>query len=283
MRLAPLAAVVVACAVACGRSGSSPTTVVLGPASPRLADVYIAISGATAAVDFEANLIERARYGRRGSNFVSAPAARGHVVCTFTRQFARGELAGQTVTFAVHGGVNFAPSICHGVADGLLFGETKEIRVPSSSMQPTLPGRVLVEPTSAVGLARGDILVFETDKTAVMDCGTGPLSVDRVIGLPGETVREDGNGFISIRSPRSKLWVKLREPYVSARARKLDSSHRNRQWAVPQGRVFVLGDNRSASCDSRRWGSLSTGDIVGVVTAVRRAAGGISQRKIALR
>jgi signal peptidase I len=82
--------------------------------------------------------------------------------------------------------------------------------------------------------------------------------VKRLIGLPGETVHEDAQGF---------LWVdgsRLAEPYITAAARAADT-HRDQTWQVPPGDYFFVGDNRGDSCDSRVWGSVSRSSLIGPV------------------
>ncbi len=153
-------------------------------------------------------------------------------------------------------------------------------RIPSSSMEPYLncakPGQGCLGNSSDRVLAcricldfsnpsRGDVVVFNTPKATVNACGEGGTFVKRLIGLPGETVREDDHGFILIRGPDSKKWVKLNEPYISAQAREHDSLHYNRRWKVPEGEYFMMGDNRSESCDSRTWGSVPRSDLIGTV------------------
>jgi signal peptidase I len=158
-------------------------------------------------------------------------------------------------------------------------------RIPSSAMEPTLncakpaPGcrgstddRILACTICRHfgAPSRGDIVVFNTPPATASACGEGGVFVKRVIGLPGETVKEDDKGFIWIRgpsssSPSSNSWVKLDEPYVSAAARQLDSAHFNQRWTVPDGEYFMVGDNRSESCDSRQWGSVPRGNLIGPV------------------
>jgi signal peptidase I len=155
-------------------------------------------------------------------------------------------------------------------------------RIPSSSMEPTLncakgpafPGclgnssdRVLAcricldfGPPS-----RGEIVVFNTPSAAATKCGEGGTFVKRVIGLPGDTVREDDNGFIWIKSPGAKEFVRLKEPYLSASRRLADSQHFGQKWTVPPGEYFMMGDNRPESCDSRVWGSVPRNDLIGTV------------------
>src|SRR5262249_36815014 len=114
------------------------------------------------------------------------------------------------------------------------------------------------------------IVVFNAPAAVATACGAGGTFDKRVIGLPDETVREDAHGFIWIRSPGSSTWRKLDEPYVSAQARKLDAGHGNHEWTVPKGGYFVMGDNRSQSCDSRQWGSVPAANIIGPVIQVIR-------------
>ena len=113
--------------------------------------------------------------------------------------------------------------------------------------------------------SRGDVIVFDTPRPAVVKCGEGGTFVKRLIGLPGESVREDNHGYIWIRGPNSKVWDKLNEPYISAHARELDRDFYRHRWTVPAGEYFMMGDNRSESCDSRRWGSVPRNDLIGTV------------------
>lgn len=95
------------------------------------------------------------------------------------------------------------------------------------------------------GPQRGDIVVFDDPRFQ------GDEIVKRVIGLPGETVElRGGSVFVDGRE--------LEEPYVTA-----PSSDYRPPLLVPEETYYVLGDNRSASVDSRNLGPVPLAAIVG--------------------
>ncbi len=148
-------------------------------------------------------------------------------------------------------------------------------RIPSSSMEPTLhcahPGPGCLAHFSDRVLAcricldfsspsRKDIIVFNTPPAAAAKCGEGGTFVKRLIGLPGETIHEDGQGYIYINGKR------LNEPYISKTVRLGDTQHFNMKWGpIPKGQYFFMGDNRPSSCDSRDWGTVPRGNLIGTV------------------
>ena len=97
---------------------------------------------------------------------------------------------------------------------------------------------------------RGDIIVFYLKDNG--DEG-GEYLVKRVIGLPGETV-EIHNGVVFIDGHP------IKEPYIVHK----DTSNFG-PYTVPSGKIFVLGDNRPASRDSRFFGAIKESSIVGRV------------------
>jgi signal peptidase I len=147
-------------------------------------------------------------------------------------------------------------------------------RIPSSSMEPTLhcarPGSGCEARFSDRVLAnrfiyhfrsphRGDIIVFKTPPLAKERCGAGGTFVKRLIALPGETWQEK-SGFIYIDGK------KLIEPYIKSDRRDTGTSYPPR--VIPKGEYFMMGDNRTQSCDSREWGPVPRGNLIGEVFAV---------------
>jgi signal peptidase I len=106
---------------------------------------------------------------------------------------------------------------------------------------------------------RGDIVVFETPAVAEARCGEGGTFVKRIIGLPGDRVVVDHQGFVTVNANRLD-----ESGYVEPGRR----GGREDSLTVPAGRYYLLGDNRRASCDSRFWGALDEDRIIGEVFAI---------------
>jgi signal peptidase I len=99
---------------------------------------------------------------------------------------------------------------------------------------------------------RGDIIVFNppTDSTIPY--------VKRVIGLGGETIDlRDGKVYVNGRLIE---YAETRGQRTTPQAATVAYP-----FAVPEGQVFVLGDNRQSSSDSRTFGSVPVGNIIGKV------------------
>ena len=126
--------------------------------------------------------------------------------------------------------------------------------IPSLSMHPTLDegDRVLVNKLSYKmhDVNRGDLVVFERPKgqpeSEIKDL------IKRVIALPGETI-ESREGTVYIDGKQ------LEEDYL---VEGVTTEHLPRQ-TIPAGHVFVMGDNRSDSADSRVFGAIDEDTIVG--------------------
>jgi len=106
---------------------------------------------------------------------------------------------------------------------------------------------------------RGDIVVFETPESAELQCGESGTFVKRIIGLPGDHVVVDGQGFVTVNGNRLDD-----SDYVEPGRR----GGREDILEVPENRYYLLGDNRSSSCDSRFWGALEEDRIIGEVFAI---------------
>jgi signal peptidase I len=99
---------------------------------------------------------------------------------------------------------------------------------------------------------RGDILVFEYPRDVSKDY------IKRVIGLPGDTLDiHDGKVFVNS--------TELSEPYLGGAATACLGSRVCGQgpFVIPEGTIFVMGDNRGNSSDSREWDSLPLDRVVG--------------------
>jgi signal peptidase I len=148
-------------------------------------------------------------------------------------------------------------------------------RIPSSSMEPTLhcarsssaEGRGCEARFSDRVLAcrfcyrlhsphRGDVVVFNTPPAAKEGCNAGGVFVKRLIGLPNEVISYNGttlriNGKV------------VPEPYI----RPSRAGGQTGVWHVGKGQYFMMGDNRRESCDSRVWGAVPRGNLIGPVFA----------------
>ena len=131
-------------------------------------------------------------------------------------------------------------------------------RIPSESMVPTLlvGDRVLVNKLSyrLHEVHRGDVVVFSRPDQLEDPSGTEPEDlIKRVVAVAGDTVvARDGVLYVNNQP--------LVEPYVQEGTGtfRLDEA-----VTVPEGQVFVMGDNRENSQDSRYFGPIPTESIIG--------------------
>ncbi|MDD4377043.1 MAG: signal peptidase I [Eubacteriales bacterium] len=97
---------------------------------------------------------------------------------------------------------------------------------------------------------RGDVIVFHSDLK--QDNGKEKLLIKRIIGLPGDEIDiKDGQVYIN-----GELFEEdyIKEDYTWGEISDL---------VVPEGQLFVMGDNRRVSRDSRELGCIKEDDVVG--------------------
>ena len=161
--------------------------------------------------------------------------------------------------------------------------------VPTSSMEPTIyPGDVVWIDKTAYGPslpflnkrlltwgepARGDVITLIPPHEDV-------LYVKRVIGLPGDTLRIDGNAIEVNGKLLEQGIVEQRDDAIlgvetiggAEHAFKLSTErgvpYVGETITVPPGKLFVMGDFRNNSADSRYWGFVDERNVMGKVTAI---------------
>jgi signal peptidase I len=122
------------------------------------------------------------------------------------------------------------------------------IRVDGYSMEPTLhTGEFVIVNKLAYKLGTpqvGDVIVFHFPRDPQQEY------IKRVIGLPGDQVQISNGGVFVNGQP-------LEEPYIA------DPPAYERSVSIPDGQLFVLGDNRNNSSDSHNWGTVPMSYVVG--------------------
>ncbi|WP_162641495.1 signal peptidase I [Streptosporangium sp. 'caverna'] len=143
----------------------------------------------------------------------------------------------------------------------------KAYNIPSPSMEPTIKegSRVMAVLTMGEYVPKtGDVIIFEVPKS----WGKAGTRISRVIGVPGAIVKCcDNEGRMSLNKQP------LEEPYI------MDSPASYSTFGpvvVPQGRLWVQGDNRHISLDSRSYlgdgvdgSTIPVSSVVGVVDLAR--------------
>lgn len=97
---------------------------------------------------------------------------------------------------------------------------------------------------------RGEVVIFKYPKNPSI------FYIKRVIGLPNETVKIHGTTVTIINEEHPEGFL-IDQPYVE------NTSTTPNETKLGDGEYFVMGDNRSASSDSRYWGALPRKNIIG--------------------
>jgi signal peptidase I len=111
-------------------------------------------------------------------------------------------------------------------------------------------------------IARGHVVVFKFPEDPTRDF------IKRVVGLPGETIEMRGKRIYVDKELLDEPYAHFLEPALSPNhpAYGLRGENRRDNWGpnvVPEGKLFVLGDNRDNSRDSRFWGFLPIDQVKG--------------------
>ena len=128
--------------------------------------------------------------------------------------------------------------------------------IEQTSMESTLePGQEVVVDRLTPAFSpykRGDIIVF----SAPEQTGRQEPLIKRVIGVGGDVVElRDGAVFVN--------GLQLNEPYTYQGEPTMPLGSGLTKWTVPAGWLFALGDHRAVSIDSRTFGPIPTGTVVG--------------------
>jgi signal peptidase I len=160
--------------------------------------------------------------------------------------------------------------------------------IPSESMERTLlVGDFLLMNRSALapsgiwhrilpyaGVERGEIVTFHSP------VNSREYLVKRVIGLPGDRLRIEGNQVFINGSALSEPYLTLepsaQNPYLDRFPtgiysdprvdpvwwKQMQQQTRNAELIIPEGKYFMMGDNRNHSLDSRYWGFVQRSEII---------------------
>ncbi len=198
-------------------------------------------------------------------------------------------------------GLTLASAFAVGIALLVWSATRTTYRMPSGSMEPTIhAGERLVVDTSAYASRpphAGDVVVFRApfDETTLFVkrvAAIGPaevnLAADGTLIVDGAPVGREAAGEIEVadgpgrRERYAAHWEKQgRHRYkVLWRTEDADLGHPEGPWPVVDGKIFLLGDNRRNSHDSRYWGPIEQSGVIGQVEAVYLGEEGDAVRRV---
>ena len=124
------------------------------------------------------------------------------------------------------------------------------LRIYGKSMNGTLDSGDIVVSVKSSGFETGDVIAFYYNNN---------ILVKRVIANPGDWVDMDKEGSVYVNN------VLLDEPYLDDKS--YGETNIELPYQVPEGKIFVMGDNRSVSIDSRNTsiGCIAEEQIVGKI------------------
>jgi len=105
--------------------------------------------------------------------------------------------------------------------------------------------------------ARGEVVVFKYPYS-----DTNEYFIKRIVGLPNETVKVSNNE-ITIINKDNPNGIIVKEPYLSSSL--VTDSYDKTEWNLKPDEYFLMGDNRTVSYDSRRFGPIQKKYITGRV------------------
>lgn len=143
------------------------------------------------------------------------------------------------------------------------------VEVDGSSMENTVFDGDFVYADRETAPERGDVVIIdvtensafvsESEQGKLLETGGRVYIIKRLIAMAGDTVKCEA-GVVLVRHADSADFVPLDEPYLSGSTAAFGAV------TVGEGEIFVLGDHRPVSKDSRSVGCFALADVEGVVT-----------------